>query len=297
MDLLLQALASSLTVGAVYALIALGFSLILGTLKVVDFAYGAYVVLGAYVTWWSSEHLFPGTSAGEAVICIALAGIVSFALAAFAWGVVLRRLLDRSHLAQLVATLGLSVIVTGVLLYLFGTSIVLTKIKAAQGVVQLGPVYIGMGRLAAGAGGLAVLALAMVLLNTRYGLMIRAVSLDTKGAALSGIDVARTRLSTVAIGAGLGGLTGGLLILFLPVSPVDTLRFLLIAFFAVAMGGLDRLSGVFVASFFLAALENLSQNFAPNMIKNALPFLVVFAVIAALPQGFGNIGSMLRVRR
>jgi branched-chain amino acid transport system permease protein len=289
MQLLLQTLASGLVVGAMYALIALGFSLILGTLKVVDFAYGAYVVVAAFATYWASAHLFMGGTILAAVLSILFAILLVAALGAFFWGVVLRRLLHSTHLSQLVATMGVAVVLAGILLSKFGTDVVLTNFPATQTIVNVGPVYLSAGRLASGLIGVLTLIVFIALLNTRVGLMIRGTAMDPKGAALVGINIFRMRILTVALGAGLGGLAGGLLVLFLPLGPGDSNKFLLIAFFTIAVGGLGSLRGAMIAAFLIAMVEIVSQTYMPNIIKNAIPYLFVGLFIALMPQGLGNL--------
>jgi branched-chain amino acid transport system permease protein len=289
MQLLIQTLVSGLAVGAMYSLIAVGFSIILGTLKVVDFTYGAYVVVAAFATFWASQHLFTGGGVLDAVLSILFATLLTAAIGTFIWGVLLRGLLDSTHLSQLVGTIGAAVIIAGIVLSAFGTDVVLTKFESAQRIVNLGPVYVSSGRIAAGVIGVLVLLGFMALLNTRVGLMIRGTAMDAKGAAVVGIDIARIRLLTVALGAGLGGLAGGLLIMFLPVGPADSNRFILIAFFTVAVGGLGSLRGSMLAAFLIAMVEIFSQTYAPNIIKNAIPFLVVAGFIILMPQGLASL--------
>lgn len=297
MQLFLQTLASGLTVGAIYALIALGFALVLGTLKVVDFTYGMYVLLAAYAAYWCSTTLFTGGGLWQAVACILVAVAFTALLGALLWGVVLRRLLDRGHLSQLVGTMGVAAVAGGYLLSRFGTDVVMANFAPARTTLELGPVYIGTGRVAGGIIGLISLGAFALLLKTRLGLMIRGIAMDAKGASLVGIDVFRLRIVTVAVGAGLGGLAGGLLVTFLPVGPADANKFLLIAFFTIAIGGLGSLRGALVGAFLIALVEAFSQNYLPNLIKNAVPYLFVGCFIALVPQGLGNIGLALARKR
>lgn len=289
MQLFLQALASGLVVGAMYALIAVGFSLVLGTLKVIDFAYGAYVVLAGFITYWASTNIFTGQTVFDAIACIVLAMAVSACLGGFVWGVLLRKLLERDHLPQLVGTIGISVIIGGALLTKFGSDIVLSHFPFAQSTVRLGPTYLSSGRISAGIVGIATLILFMYMLNTRYGQMIRATAADPKGAALVGVRVFRVRIATVSIAAALGGLAGGLLVLFMPLAPADSNKYILIAFFTIAVGGLGSLRGAMIAAFLVALVEIFSQTYMPNMIKNAVPYLFVGLFIAFVPQGLGNL--------
>lgn len=289
MELFAQTLISGVAVGAMYSLMAVGFSVTLGTLKVMDFGYGVYVVLAAFATYWAGTNLFTGGSIPAAIFSILFATLLVAVVAAFIWGVLLRRLLHSTHLAQLVGTIGTAVILSGLLLSKFGTDVVLTKFDAAQKVINIGTVYISTGRVAGGLIGLLTLVSFMILLNTRIGLMIRGTALDPKGAALIGINIFRVRIITVAIGAGLAGLAGGLLVLFLPVSPGDGNRFLLIAFFTIAVGGLGSLRGAMMAAFLIAMVEIFSQTYLPDLIKNAVPYIFVALFITFVPQGLGNL--------
>lgn len=289
MQLLIQTLLSGLAVGAMYSLIAVGFSIILGSLKVVDFTYGMYVVVAAFAAYWSSTTLFTDGTVLSAIFSIALATGLGALLGAFVWGVLLRRLLESTHLSQLVGTIGTAVILAGLVLSRFGTDVVLMDFEAARKVIDLGSVYISSGRLAGGLIGMLTLVGFMVLLNTRVGLMIRGTAMDPKGASLIGISVVRVRILTVALGAALAGLTGGLLVLFLPVGPADGNKFLLIAFFTIAVGGLGSLRGAMLAAFLIAMVEIFSQTYAPNMVKNAVPYMFVALCIILVPQGLGNL--------
>lgn len=288
MQLFLQTLASGITLGAVYALIAVGFSLSLGSLRVVDFAYGAYVVTGAFAAYWASTSLFTDGSTLSAALCVLFGVAVVSGLAVFFWGVLLFRLLESTHMAQLVGTMGVTVVISGTILTLFGTNVVLASFPPAQAVLQIGPVYVSTGRIVGGIIGLGALLVLAYALATRMGLMIQATAMDPKGASLIGINIARARIVTVVIGAGLGGLAGSLLVIFLPIAPSDYTKFLLIAFFTTAVGGLGSLRGAMLAAFLIALLEIFSQTYAPNLIKNAIPYVVVALFIILLPQGLGN---------
>lgn len=297
MDLFLQILTSSLSVGAMYALIALGFALVLGTLKVVDFSYGTYVVVAAYATYVFSTTVMTGGGVVDAVFSVLFGVLVTAVFGAFVWGVLLRKLLDRTHMTQLVGTIGVSTAVGGCLLAYFGTNVVSANFEPMRQTLQFGPVYIGTGRLAGGIIGLIALVFFMYVLRTRIGLMIRGIALDPKGAALVGIDIGLLRIVTVAVGAAMAGLAGGLLVTFLPIGPTSGNRFLLIAFFTVAVGGLGSLRGALMGAFLIAMVETFSQSYAPNMIKNAIPYIFVGCFIALLPQGLGNVRLALTGRR
>lgn len=297
MELFLQTLTSSLTVGAMYALIALGFALVLGTLNVVDFSYGTYVVVAAYATVVCSTTVMTGGGLTDAAVSVLFGVAFTAVFGAFVWGVLLRRLLNQTHMSQLVGTVGVATAVGGCLLAYFGTNVVSANFEPMRATLQFGPVYIGVGRLSGGIIGLIALVFFMYILRTRIGLMIRGIAIDPKGAALVGIDIGLLRIVTVAVGAAMAGLAGGLLVTFLPVGPTSGNRFLLIAFFTIAVGGLGSLRGALMGAFLISIVETFSQSYAPSMIKNAIPYIFVGCFIALLPEGLGNIRLALTGRR
>jgi len=293
-DLFLQTLISGIAVGGLYTLLALGFSLILGTLKVVDFAFGSYVTASAFIATSLVTHVFSGGTMALAIAGVLLSAICIGIASSLIWGLALRHLFNKSHLTQLVATMGVGVIVTGVLLTIFGDHVAQARIPAMQQIVNVGPVYLSVARIMGGAVGLVFLLALIVLLRTRLGLMIQAAAMDEKGAAVIGINVLKARLFTVGIGAALGAVAGGMLAFSLPISPIEGNRLLLIAFLAVAVGGLGSIGGTTLAAFAVATLEIFSQVYSPDIIKSALPYIIVSLFIAFVPNGIGNVRISFR---
>lgn len=199
MGLLLQALVDGILIGGIYGLIGIGLTLIFGVMKIINFAQGALMMLGMYVTY----YLFTWFGLNP-YLSLPFSAIALFLLGALIQRGVLDRVLDAPEHNQLLVTMGLMLIIENAALVLFSPDFRTVKVEQLSGVLTLGNVNFEKTKLIAF---LFALLLTVVLYwflqKTYLGKAIRAVSIDRDGAALSGIQVRRVNMITFGIGAGL----------------------------------------------------------------------------------------------
>lgn len=278
---------SGALVGLMYTLIALGIVLVFKASGVANLAQGAMAMVGAYLTW----------------ACLALAGAPAWAaiplgvIAMFFVGrgierVALRRMIGQPVIMVIMLTLGLEIMLRGLLPALFGPVKKRLDIGIDSAPIIVGPMLIDRAYLVSGVVALALIGLAVLFFNTRMGVMLRAVSDDQTASWSVGIPVERA----IGVSWGLAGIAaaaGG--ILWGSIQGVDwTLSLLLIKALAVAiLGGLDSILGVLVAGLILGILENVApvylERFGISGTRDVVASLVILATVIFKPYGlFGR---------
>ncbi|RTL61431.1 MAG: branched-chain amino acid ABC transporter permease [Hyphomicrobiales bacterium] len=278
---------SGALVGLMYTLIALGIVLVFKASGVANLAQGAMAMVGAYLTW----------------ACLTLAGAplwVAIPLGVFAMffvgrgieRVALRRMIGQPAIMVIMLTLGLEIMLRGLLPALFGPVKKRLDIGIDAAPIIIGPMLIDRAYLVSGAVALILIVLAVLYFNTRQGVMLRAVSDDQPASWSVGISVERA----IGISWGLAGIAaaaGG--VLWGSIQGVDwTLSLLLIKALAVAiLGGLDSILGVLVAGLILGVLENVApvylERFGVSGTRDVVASLVILATVIFKPYGlFGR---------
>lgn len=282
-----QTLIAALTTGAIYAVLVAGFSLALGTMSVVDFAYGSYVVVGALL---AATLPAMGNGAADVVLRLLVGTTAGAAVSALVYAAVLIRLVPHGHLPQLIATLGVALIIQGILLQLFGTQGVSTKSEALTDTIRVGGVAVAEARVVAALIGLvAVAGLGFALSRSSLGKSWRAVAANPLGAVLSGMSLSRLRLLAGIASGALAGLAGALLAQFLPLTAFQGLEYLIIAFFVVALGGMRSTVGPLIAAFVFALVEAMANAYAPDLVKSSTVYIVVALSVVLLPTGLATL--------
>jgi len=250
---LLQALVSGALLGCFYALMALGFSMILGVSRSLNLAHGDLVVLGGYVGYavWAATGLHP----------VLLLPVAAAALcpAALVWQWLLRRTAEPRELSSLVLTFGLSLLVQTVMRAVWRGEYRLIADGTLGASLPLGALHLGGGRVLAAAAALAAVGLLWVgLTRTRWGQAVRATSVDPQAAALVGIDVERARRGTFVLALGLSGATGVLFATLHYVHPAAGVDLTLMAIVLAIWAGVGRLRSVLGAGVLLGIIESLT---------------------------------------
>jgi len=281
MDTFLQALLNGLTAGGIYGLTALGLTIVFGIMRVVNFAHGDLVMLGMYAAFWAYElaHIPP---AG----CVAVAGIVLFAVGALLYHGVVRRVHVLSEEGAILLTVGLSLVIANSAQALWGTEYRTVNWWSSEGPVALGSAMIGVPRLVAvGVATAATAACFWIIGYTRLGRAIRAVTQDMYAASLMGIRVSRVAGAAFGLGAAMAGLAGALLLPLYYAFPTVGFSITLRAFIVVVLGGLGDLRGAVIAALVLALAESFSAQYLPPGSKDAVALLLFVAVLVLRPRG------------
>jgi branched-chain amino acid transport system permease protein len=281
MEIFLLHLINGITLGAMYALVALGLSLVFGVVRLVNFAHGELFMLGGYaLVFLYIDHGIPYPIAVVlAVVLVAFAGLVFERI-------VVRPVLDRSWRVQLVATLAASMIISNAAIHIWGSIGQSAPTDLSKTIVHIGEVSIALQRILVLIAALASFAgLALFVKYTKIGAAMRAMSQNREACVVYGIDIKRVSQVTFAIGSGLAALAGVLVTPLYNVSPAVGSFLTLKAFAAVVMGGLGQTTGVIYAAFILGIAEALFGGYFSFAYRDAAAFIVMILVLLLRPQG------------
>ena len=282
---LIQSL-NSLALGGVLFILAAGFSLIFGLMRIANLSHGAYFMLGAYV------GLSMLRSGASFVVAMLVAGLAVGCLGAVVERVVLRRLAG-NPLSQVLATLGIAFVIADFCLWFWGGDPQPVSPPAAlEGAVRVFGLAFPLYRLAVLLFAMAVaLALWLLLEKTRIGMMIRASVDDMQMARSVGIPAPWLYVLVFSLGtalAGIGGVVAAPILSVYPGMEADTLPLALVV---VILGGLGSLFGAFVGSFVVGFIYTFGQVLLPDLAYIIL-FLPMVVILAARPRGlFGRISA------
>ncbi|HWM80689.1 MAG TPA: branched-chain amino acid ABC transporter permease [Pseudolabrys sp.] len=283
--ILFPAVLNGLMTGAVYALVALGLTLIYGVLHIINFAHGALLTAALFAVFLA--HRWLGLDPYIAIVVLTpLFFGIGYALQRFVIGPAAHGE-DRNIL---LVTLGLAVIIENVLLYLFRADTRTIDLPYAFDVIEIGNAVLAVPRVVACAGvALVTLALWIVMRTTRTGKAIRAVAKEKLGAELSGIDVAHIYAVTFGLGTACLAIAACLLLPTYYVNPSAGNAFVLIAFTIVVLGGMGSLAGALIGGLFIGVVESLSGLFLGESLGQIGIFVMFILVLLFRPSGlFGE---------
>jgi branched-chain amino acid transport system permease protein len=287
---LLQFLVSGLTVGAVYALVALGFTLIYNASDVVNFAQGEFVMLGGMVTVFAS-------AAGLPLPLAALAAI----LVAVAVGLLLHRLAieparGASAVTLIIITIGASIFLRGVAQIVFDKRFHgLPAFSGSDPILVAGAAILPQSFWVLGGAVLVFVALFLFLERTLLGKAVLATAANRLAARLVGVDTSLVLALSFGLSAAIGALAG-ILITPITLTSFDVGTLLALKGFAAAMlGGMGSPLGAVVGGLVLGLLESFAAGTVSSAYKDAVAFLVILGVLFAMPQGLFGRRSVERV--
>ncbi|WP_200941228.1 branched-chain amino acid ABC transporter permease [Afipia sp. Root123D2] len=287
-DLLALQLFTGLALGSIYVLFAIGLSLIFGMLTVVNFAHGAFFMVGAYVGLF--VLMLGGNFWLALVITPLTVGIIGLIVERF----LVRPLYGRGIDYPLLLTFGLSYIMVELVRIAFGkTGYPFDTPELLQGAVNIGIGYFPLYRLfVLGAAAAVLIALWLFLERTSFGLIIRAGARDPQIVRVLGVDVSRVWLVVFGIGTGIAGLAGVLAAPLQGVIPEMGSTILAEAFVVTVVGGMGSIGGAVIAGLLVGVVVSMTSLFAPEMAKVSI-FALMAIVLLVRPQGFfGRAGLM-----
>lgn len=280
--MIIQAIASGLMMGFVYALVAVGLSLTWGVLDVINFAHGEFLMLSMYSAFWlyTFFRLDPLISWPFETALIFGVGVATYKL-------IIRRVIDGPGLSALLATFGLSLVLRNLAQFLWTPNYrFLNQTLVTDKKLVLGPVVLGMPQVVAAAGSVAMtFALFYFIRNTRMGRAIQATALDKDAAKLMGINTEQVYAITFGIGGACVGVAGALLSTFFPVHPESGALYSLLAFVIVALGGFGNMKGALQAGLIIGVAEALGGFLLGTQFKYAIVFLIYLLVMQFKPKG------------
>jgi len=298
-DFFLTELVNGLTLGSVYALLALGYSMVYGILKLLNFAHGDVYMVGAFIGY-GVETAFGGPLAASIPLIPLLALMfVAAMLGAGLLGVVIerfayRRLRNAPRIAPLITALGVSFFLESAALLLFGAqfrSLDTFDLRGGQLIsrgIHLTPgVYVAAARIVVVVGTLILMvALTLLVSKTQVGKAMRATSFDREAAAMMGIDVDRVIVFTFFVGSALAGAAGVMVgLVFQQVWPYMGFTAGLKAFTAAVVGGIGNIPGAVVGGIVIGLAEAFSQGYISTTFSDAVVFCILIVVMIARPSG------------
>lgn len=274
--------------GMLLFILAVGLSVTLGLMNFINLAHGAFAMVGGYVAVVLAQRFGVSLFGG-----MAIAFLASAALGVICERTLYRLLYDRSHLDQVLFTIGLTFMAIAGADYLMGASPQIVDVPAAlNGRIHLGTVSLDRYRLfvVVLCGALTV-ALQAVLTFTRFGARLRASVDNARAARGLGIDVSRLFTLTFAVGSGLAGLAGALGAPILSIDPGFPLKYMIYFLIVVAVGGTSTITGPFFAALLLGVADVTGKYYLPT-IGGFIIYTIMVLVLIVRPQGlFGRIAK------
>jgi branched-chain amino acid transport system permease protein len=279
--ILLPAILNGLMTGAIYALVALGLTLIYGVLHIINFAHGALLTAAMFAAFFAYTLL--GLDPYLAVFLLApLFFVAGYALQRFVIGPAAHSD-DRNFL---LVTLGLAIVIENTLLYFFRADTRTIDLPYAFDVVELGPAFIAVPRVVALGAVIAVAAALWATMRfTDTGKAIRAVAKEKLGAELCGINVAHVFAITFGLGTACVAVAACLLIPTYYVNPTAGEAFVLIAFTVVVLGGMGSIAGALIGGLFVGVVESLSSVFLGESLGQIGIFALFIMMLLVRPSG------------
>ncbi len=285
MDYFLAQLANGICQGAIYALMAIGYSTIVGVVGLATFSYGEVMMMGAFAAYYA----FLGI--GSNIFVGLIAGFIGSAIIGFLiHKICYEHFFDKPRQISLICTIAFSILMKNLAQLVFGA-----ETKAVPNVIKnffidIGPVRINAIQIVVL---LTVIAFSLLLYfifnKTKVGIRLRAVSQNREAAALVGINVKRTALLGNMLGCGFGGIAGLLLALYyLSLYPMMGATFGNKAFVSSVIGGLSSIPLAATGGIIIGLIENIGTAFLPNSYKDVFAFVFLFIVLMIRPTGLAR---------
>ena len=275
---------SGLSLGSIYAIIALGYTMVYGIAKMLNFAHGDVIMIGSYIAFITINQM--GISIPLAIIIAALSCTII--------GIVIERvaykpLRNATSLAVLITAIGVSYFLQNIALLIFGANT-----KSFKSVVPFEPIKLFNGELTIPSVTIVTIIVCIVIMialtlfinKTKFGQAMLAVSEDKVASTFMGIDVNNTIALTFAIGSFLAAIAGVLLCSAYPVlSPTTGAMPGIKAFVAAVLGGIGSIPGAFIGGILLGLLESFSKAYISSQLSDAIVFSVLIVVLLVRPTG------------
>ena len=279
----LQFLISGISLGSIYALIALGYTMVYGIAKMLNFAHGDVIMIGAYVAYVSIStlNLSPFFAVLIAVVTCTLLGILIERVA-------YKPLRNSSPLTVLITAIGVSYLLQNIALLIFGSKAVNFTSVVSLPAFEIVPGLTVTGETAVTiAVSVVIMAALMIFINhTKAGQAMLAGSEDRGAAQLMGVNVNGTISLTFAIGSALAAIAAVLLCSSYPVlSPYTGAMPGIKAFVAAVFGGIGSIPGAMIGGILLGVIENLSKAYISSQMSDAIVFLILIIVLLVKPTG------------
>lgn len=278
-----QILIQGFLLSGLYALIAVGFTLIFGVGRVLNLAYGALIMVGAYTYYWVAQLIHMPKLFG--IIAAIIAGVIA---ASLIFRLIVKPL-KGEHVPVEIATLILAVVIQAGIVLLFNDSAKILH-PIANGVWQVSGVSVTLNMVVAtSVSWIALISLYLFIKYTHNGRAMQAVSMDVKGAAISGIKTDKIQLLTWAISGALAALAGVFFASYTQLSPSMWVGPLIIAVAVVIVGGIGSIMGTLIVAHIIGFMEVITTSLIAAELRGVFTMLLIIAVLIISPKGlFGR---------
>ncbi len=293
MTTFLQQLVNGLSLGSIYALIALGYTMVYGVLRLINFAHGDVYMVGAYVGYYLSRRL----KGDEPSLLGALVVMLGAMLACAVLGVIIERFAYRpvrraARLTLLITAIGVSLFLENGAQLVFGADPKFFDSLAPRAAFIVGGVRLTSEQLTVIAVSfLLMILLRLFILKTRTGKAMRAVSFNLDAAKLMGISTDRIIAITFALGSALAAAAGVLIGMQIPkIDPLMGIIYGLKAFVAAVLGGIGNIPGAVIGGLLIGTSEVMVVGYLSSTFRDAIAFGILILVLLLRPQGiFGRV--------
>ncbi|MEI8130886.1 MAG: branched-chain amino acid ABC transporter permease [Leptolinea sp.] len=282
---ILQAIITGVLIGVIYALITLGLSVIFGTMNVVNFAHGDFVMLSMYLSYAIGMFLL-----WDAVATPLITVPLLFAFGYFIYYLLIDRTLRQSFVVQLAVTVGLSILMRSLALMIWKGQSVAFQSSIITGNFEIGGITILTSRLVSAIVSiLFIIALTYFLNKTWAGAAMRAASDDLDAASLMGVNYHRTYALTFAIGSAITAVAGGLLMTFQQTDALGGMRFGTLSWCILSLAGWGSIPGLLISGVIVGVAESLAITYIDPRSGLVAVYLIFILVLWLRPRGlFGR---------
>lgn len=282
MSVFLQQLINGLSIGSIYALMAVGYSLVYSILNFSNFAHGGVIMLGAYIGLYAL-HFLPQSFIGALIIAAFGAGLIAVVLEKVAYSPLRKR--NAPSLYFIISAMGASIFLENLVIATIGPTFktypeIFNTVPITFGAISVSRIDILMFVIAA----ISLAILVFIIEKTKVGLAIRACSYSSRGSNLMGVNVNRIIFVIFLLGgmlAGIAGMLFGMKYTVYPQIGVITNK----SFIAAVFGGLGSLPGAVVGSLLLGLIETLSSAYIASQYRDLIAFTLLIVVLVIRPSG------------
>jgi branched-chain amino acid transport system permease protein len=277
----LQILINGILKGGLYALMALGMSLIWGVMDIINIAHGAFIMLGAYTTYW----MFSLLGIDPFVSLIISMGIM-FLLGYLIQKNIINLVIKAEIFITLILTFGIEIFINNAAMLAWTSDVRKVKVAYAAANFQFFGATIPYVRLVAFILAIIISIILFIILNkTRLGRAIRATSQDIDAARLTGVKVSKIYAITFGIGTALAAAAGTLWAILFPISPSMGGHLTLKSFVVTIVGGLGTMMGPIVGGLALGIIESIGTNWFGTTYESLISFTILVLVLIFMPKG------------
>jgi branched-chain amino acid transport system permease protein len=285
---LVQTIVLGLLIGGTYALLASGLTLIFGVMRVINIAHGSFLILAAFLTYtaWHATGIDP-------LVAVIFTTPLMFGFGWVLYTFAVRRVRGAHVSSSVLLTFAIALVVEGLMGLIWGNTSHSVRPSYVNESFHIGEIFLPKAQVYGCALATVVLTvLYLVLTRTWLGRAIRASAVNPSGAALVGVNVSAVAALTFAVGVGAAGAGGSIVSVLYPFLPGSHYQWIARLLGIIVLGGMGSLPGAVLGALLLGVAETATVTYISPQWATAVPYLVIFVVLLARPQGL--IGAKLR---